>query len=93
MADADVPSIGKIYWQCYQLQQHVENFTGLPPTRRKQVEQIVRKRWEMLHGVIHAAGYVLDPEFQAHAVTGNEEVMKGFMTVIERLLPDPDQQV
>ena len=93
MADSDVPSVGKIYWQCYQLQQHVQSFTDVSTAKRKQVEGPVLKRWAMLHSVMHAAGYVLDPKFQAHATSSNEEVMEGFMTVIERILPDPDQQV
>ncbi len=93
MADADAPVTGKIYWQCYQLQQHVQSVQEISAAKRKEVEQLVTKRWEMLHSVMHAAGYVLDPEFQTHASTSNVEVMEGFMTMVERVLPELEDQV
>ena len=46
-----------------------------------------RNRWNFLHSDIHAAGYVLDPEFWSHDHNSNSEVMDGFINIVEKLLP------
>jgi hypothetical protein len=54
------------------------------------VHAIWEKRWEMLHIDMHAAGYVLDPEYQSpdNGQHSNVEVMRGFHNIVEKLLPD-----
>jgi hypothetical protein len=59
-----------------------------PAARRKEVEGLALKRWEMLHSVLHAAGFVLDPKYQTYDQHGNEEVMAGFWKVVEKLVPN-----
>jgi hypothetical protein len=66
MADADVPSVGKIYDACQQLHEHARNFQGLSATRRTTVKNLVHSRWNMLNSDIHCAGYLLEPEFVGH---------------------------
>lgn len=49
----------------------------------------------MLHSELHSAGYVLDPEFQSpeNGQHTNLEVMNGFHNVLEKLLPEVEDQV
>jgi hypothetical protein len=49
--------------------------------KRQQVKQLVVHRWNQLHSPIHAAGYILDPEFCDHDQNKVEEVMNGFLTM------------
>lgn len=65
----------------------------LSPSECARIHTRFNKRWEQLHSPLHAAGYVLDPEFLSHQ-QHPEEVMEGFLQVVERMLPDPhDQQL
>jgi hypothetical protein len=59
------------------------------------VHAIWEKRWEMLHNDMHATGYVLDPEYQSldNGQHSNVEVMRGFHNIVEKLLPDVEDQV
>ena len=72
MADADVPSCGKIYDACQRLHEHARTLPGLSVARRKTVVKFVRDRWDMLTSDLHCAGYVLDPEFVEHNSTANK---------------------
>ena len=72
MADADVPSCGKIYDACQRLHEHARTFAGLTTARRAAVKKMVRDRWDMLNSDMHCAGYVLDPEFVEHNCTANQ---------------------
>ena len=76
IADVDVPSTGKIYWQCEKLHEHAKDFAGLSAQRRKTVKDLVRRRWDMLTTDLHCAGYMLDPEFQDHNVDDNEVCLR-----------------
>ncbi len=60
-----------------------------------QVHAIWGKRWEMLHSDMHAVGYVLDPEYQSpdNGQHSNVEVMRGFHNIVEKLLPDVEDQI
>ncbi|KAF8387759.1 hypothetical protein HHK36_026414 [Tetracentron sinense] len=58
-------------------------------------QRFERRRWNVqLHQPLHAAGYILNPEFYYNNqdVEPCEEVMKGLYEVIERLIPDLDLQ-
>jgi hypothetical protein len=49
----------------------------------------------MLHSDMHAAGYVLDPKYPSpdNGQHSNVEVMRGFHNIVEKLLPDVEDQV
>jgi hypothetical protein len=49
----------------------------------------------MLHSDMHAAGYVLDTEYQFpdNGQHSNVEVMRRFHNIVEKLLPDVEDQV
>jgi hypothetical protein len=41
---------------------------------QEDLSNIVRKRWDFLHSPLHAAGYLLDPEFLHDTQDPDEEV-------------------
>ncbi len=49
----------------------------------------------MLHSDMHAAGYVFDPEYQFpdNGQHSNVAVMRRFHNIVEKLLPDIEDQV
>ena len=46
-----------------------------------------------MHTSLHAAGFLLDPEYIDMAQNANEEIMTGFYGLVEQLIPDVGQQV
>ena len=50
-------------------------------------------RWGMLHTSLHAAGFLLDPEYLGMAQNSNEEVMTGFYQLVEQMFTDTQVQV
>lgn len=48
----------------------------------------------MLHTPVHAAAYLLDPEFRDHDLQGvDTEVMDGFNTIVKKYFSDRDDRV
>lgn len=79
--DTTAPSVGKVYSGWFELSQHLRSY-DTPYQEQTMVKH--EQRW--LYGdepFFHAA-YVLDPEFISHNQSSLEEVMSGFMTVLER---------
>lgn len=46
-----------------------------------------------MHTDLHAAGFLLDPEYIHMGQNSNEEVMNGFYKLVEKLFPGAEQQV
>jgi hypothetical protein len=103
--DKGIPMIGKIYYGMYLVGQELaalkdgtlEGHEGVRISAAKfdQLHSSWEKRWNMLHSDMHSAGFVLDPEFQ-HADYGqatNAEVNTGFLNILEKFLPDVQDQV
>lgn len=88
LADGQIPCTGKIYWKMFQAHNSIAESVDLPEEDRVQLASLVMKRWTMLHTDLHAAGFVLDPEFQHFLQHENEEVINGFHAMIERVFPD-----
>lgn len=53
---------------------------------------IVEARWTMLHTILHALGYLVDPEFHGQEQEKNEEVMAGFHEYLGKQLPNVQDQ-
>ncbi len=66
----------------------------LSAVKYEQISSLWRKRWEYLHSDMHSAGFVLEPEFQSaeYGQDQNVEVMQGFLNILEKLVPDADDQ-
>lgn len=84
LVDGNASCTGKIYWRMFKLCQTIEQ-SDLPTARRKQIHQLAMDRWKMLHTELHAAGFVLDPEYREFLQHENEEVITGFHSVIEKV--------
>ena len=94
LADGQVPCTGKMYWRMFQAHQSIVDAVELPAQSKAQLADVVMKRWTMLHTDLHAAGFVLDPEFQHFLQHENEEVTSGFHAMVERVFPgDVESQV
>jgi hypothetical protein len=61
--------------------------SSLPAARKNEVKQLANNRWNMLYSPMHAAGFVLNPEFQTYDQHANEEVMEGFWQMVNKLAP------
>jgi hypothetical protein len=88
--DSGKPIIGHVYWRMHDIQEQLQQ-VETSAAHRKDVTDIVAKRWEMLHSVMHAAGFVLEPTYQTYDQHANEEVMDGFWQVVGKLASPDDQ--
>lgn len=93
LIDGCAPVIGKVYYRMFEIQEKINNFPGITAQQRKDLYQPFVHRWAMLHTDLHAAGFLLDPEYVHMAQHSNEEVMDGFYKLVEKLFPDGQQQV
>jgi hypothetical protein len=66
----------------------------LSAVKYEQISWLWRKRWEYLHLDMHSARFVLEPEFQSveYGQDQNVKVMQGFLNILEKLVPDADDQ-
>jgi hypothetical protein len=66
----------------------------LSAVKYEQISWPWRKHWEYLHSDMHSARFVLEPEFQSaeYGQDQNTEVMQGFLNILEKLVPDVDNQ-
>jgi hypothetical protein len=63
----------------------------LPAARKNEIKELAMRRWNMLHSIMHAAGFVLDPRFQIYEQHANEKVMEGFWKMVGKLVPPESQ--
>jgi hypothetical protein len=52
-----------VYPTCLRIEEHIKGFE-MPDDVKGQVLDIFQKRWKKTHRPIHAAAFVLEPEFQ-----------------------------
>jgi hypothetical protein len=66
----------------------------LSVVKYEQINWLWRKHWEYLHSDMHSAGFVLEPVFQSaeYGHDQNAEMMQGFLNILEKLVPDADDQ-
>jgi hypothetical protein len=84
--DSGKPIIGHIYWRMHEIKEQLKEVEK-SAAHRNQVSAVVDKRWEMLHSIMHAAGFVLEPTYQTYDQHANEEVMDGFWQIVGKLAP------
>jgi hypothetical protein len=102
--DKGVLVVGKVYYAMFLISEELgalkegtsEQHPGvkLSAVKYEQISWLWRKRWEYLHSDMHSAGFVLEPEFQSaeYGQDQNVEVMQGFLNILEKLVPDADDQ-
>jgi hypothetical protein len=66
----------------------------LSAVKYEQISCLWHKRWEYLHSDMHSVGFVLEPEFHLaeYGRDQNAEVMEGFLNILEKLVPNADDQ-
>ncbi len=62
------------------------------PCRYEEIKQLCVDRWNAYHSPLHAAAYILDPQFQHGLQWKDKEVMNGWNTILERLVPDTKER-
>jgi hypothetical protein len=77
----------------FQIQEKINAFSDISVSQRSELYQRFISRWSMLHTSLHAAGFLLDPEYLGMAQTTNEEVMTGFYQLVEQMFTDTNVQV
>lgn len=80
--DTSAPTVGKVYSGWFEVGEGLKAATA--PYAHRALESH-EKRWAYGHSSFAAAAYVLDPEFHSHEQSKNEEVMEGFLDVVEKL--------
>jgi Protein of unknown function (DUF 659)/hAT family C-terminal dimerisation region len=93
LLDGCSPVIGKVYYRMFDIQEKINNFKGITMQQRQDLYQSFVNRWAMLHTELHAAGFLLDPEYVHMAQHSNEEVMNGFYKLVEKMFGDAQEQV
>lgn len=93
LIDGNCPIIGKIYYKMFAIQEKIKAFTGISPSQCSELYQRFVFRWGMLHTSLHAAGFLLDPEYVEMAQNTNEEVMTGFYQLVEQMFSTAEERV
>lgn len=93
LIDGNCPAVGKIYFRMFQIQEKINAFSDISVSQRSELYQRFISRWSMLHTSLHAAGFLLDPEYLGMAQNTNEEVMTGFYQLVEQMFTDTNVQV
>jgi len=56
----------QVYPMCAQIEQHIKD-VGLEQELQDAVAKIFRDRWNKMHSPLHAAAYMLEPQFRSAA--------------------------
>jgi hypothetical protein len=92
MVDGTMPVMGKVYLKMAELLSAIREMVDLREERRVKLEELVISRWNYMHSPLHAAGYVLDPQFVTRDQHTLDEVMAGFTTVVEKLVTSAEDR-
>lgn len=84
VVDSTQPCIGKVYEAMDRMIESLKEMFKDKP-HYKQVKSLCLKRWEAYHSPLHAAAYIVDPEFQGKGQHKDKEVSKGLRQTLDRL--------
>ena len=86
IVDGMLPSIGKVYEamdrMIEQLKAHVSD------DDYDEIKTLCVTRWDAYYSPLHAAAYMVDPEFQGNKQEKDKEISNGFRIILNRLEPD-----
>ncbi|KAH7288100.1 hypothetical protein KP509_31G012000 [Ceratopteris richardii] len=87
IVDSMEPCIGKVYEA---MDRTIESLKTLVKDndRYEEISAICVSRWNAYYSPLHAAAYMLDPEFQDKKQYSDPEVANGWRIILERLVPD-----
>lgn len=89
LCDSGQPALGKVYWGMFKLQEHI---AAMPSNKRAPLQRAFKDRWEMLHSDLHSVAYMLDPEYSDHDSKSVEEVMTGWLNVLDKMYDDEEDK-
>jgi len=87
LADGDAPCIGKIYEGIDKMIEKIQDLEA-DADRLRVVKELCIARWEQYYVPLHAAAYVLDPEFQGKGQEFDREVMDGWDKILNKMFLD-----
>ena len=87
IADSKKPSIGKVYEGIDKMVERIKELEA-DPDKKEELRVLCQKRWDQYHSPMHAAAFVLDPEFQGTGQERDKEVSDGWDLILTRLVPD-----
>jgi Protein of unknown function (DUF 659)/hAT family C-terminal dimerisation region len=76
--DSNYCVTGKVYIRCFNVLSEIQKVKSRPAHQIEEVCNIFRTRWDQLHSRLHAAAYILDPEYKFEPWIDNYEIMDGF---------------
>ncbi|KAH7288868.1 hypothetical protein KP509_31G047500 [Ceratopteris richardii] len=87
VVDSMEPCIGKVYEA---MDRTIESLKTLVKDndRYEEIAAICVNKWNSYYSPLHAAAYMLDPEFQDKKQYADPEVANGWRVTLERLVPD-----
>ena len=80
--DSSAPTVGKVYHGWFEMG---ESLGESSVSYAKDAQDKHAARWIYAHSPFFAAAYVLDPELVDHDQASNQEVMQGFMEVLQKI--------
>ncbi|KAI5057894.1 hypothetical protein GOP47_0027909 [Adiantum capillus-veneris] len=89
VVDGLQPCIGKVYEAMDRMIEALEKLVP-DPVQYAEIHGLCELRWNGYYFPLHAAAYVLDPEFQGRRQETDKEVSKGWRLALERLEPSSD---
>ena len=95
LVDESRPVVGKVYFKMYKLGEELKGLEleHIDEQQIQELKEMFDSRWKMVHTDLHAAGFILDPEYNSpqYSQETNAEVMDGFINVVEKMLNADDQ--
>ena len=82
MADKRAQVMGEVWWKTCCMQQHMDEveedangmYALIPEAERKQLPQIILKRWKYYHSPLHSFAYAVNPKYRTEDHFGDAEV-------------------
>ncbi|KAH7433433.1 hypothetical protein KP509_07G069500 [Ceratopteris richardii] len=87
IVDSMEPCIGKVYEAMDRTIEALKTLVN-DNDRYEELSAICVSRWDAYYSPLHAAAYMLDPEFQDKKQYADPEVANGWRKILERFVPD-----
>ena len=93
LVDKEACIFGQLYWYMHEAIRKLKESITYAGREKALLISSAKSRWTQLHTPLHGAGFVLDPKFQMHKQSANNEVIGDFKKVCAQLLGTADGQV
>ena len=93
LVDKEACIFGQLYWYMHEAIRKLKESITYAGREKALLILSAKSRWTQLHTPLHGAGFVLDPKFQMHEQSANNEVIGDFKKVCAQLLGIADGEV